>query len=90
MRIRYNWASPIAPKEDSYVPANSYPCPIPVVFLSTHVYGIEFRTCGLRKHRDAARGLAIQAAREKAIALAGELGQEVGRPIDIREEYKGW
>ena len=56
----------------------------------THVHGIEFRTSELRKHRDAARALAIRAAREKAIALAGELDQEVGRPNDIREEYNGW
>jgi uncharacterized protein YggE len=56
----------------------------------THVNGIEFRTSELRKHRDAARALAIQAAQEKAIALAGELDQEVGRPTDIREEYSGW
>jgi hypothetical protein len=56
----------------------------------THVNGIEFRTSELRKHRDAARSLAIQAAREKAIALAGELDQKVGRPTDIREEYSSW
>jgi uncharacterized protein len=56
----------------------------------THVHGIEFRTSELRKHRDAARALAIRAAWEKAIALASELGQEVGRPNDIREEYNGW
>jgi hypothetical protein len=57
---------------------------------ATHVHGIEFRTSELRKHRDAARSLAIQAAREKAIALASELDQDVGRPTDIREEYNGW
>jgi uncharacterized protein len=57
---------------------------------ATHVQGIEFRTGELRKYRDAARALAIQAAREKAIALAGELDQDVGRPTDIREEYNGW
>jgi len=56
----------------------------------THVQGIEFRTSELRKHRDSARALAIRAAREKAVALAGELDQEVGRPTDIREEYNGW
>ena len=49
----------------------------------THVHGIEFRTSELRKHRDAARSLAIGAAREKAIALAGELDQGVGRPTDM-------
>jgi uncharacterized protein len=57
---------------------------------ATHVHGIEFRTSELRKHRDEARSLAIRAAREKAIALAAELDQEVGRPTEIREEYNGW
>jgi hypothetical protein len=57
---------------------------------ATHVHGIEFRTSELRKHRDEARALAIRAAREKAVALAGELDQDVGRPTDIREEYNGW
>jgi uncharacterized protein YggE len=56
----------------------------------THVHGIEFRTSELREHRDTARALAIRAAREKAIALASELDQTVGRPTDIREEYNGW
>jgi len=55
-----------------------------------HVLGIEFRTTELRKHRDEARALAIKAAQEKAIALAGELGQEVGDPRMIREEHSGW
>jgi uncharacterized protein YggE len=45
-----------------------------------YVHGIEFRTTELRKHRDEARALAIQAAQEKATALAGELGQKVGNP----------
>jgi hypothetical protein len=57
---------------------------------ATHVHGIQFRTTELRKHRDAARKLAIQAAREKAVALAGELGQEVGQPHEIREDQSGW
>ena len=45
-----------------------------------YVHGIQFRTTELRKHRDEARALAIRAAKEKAEALAGELGQEVGDP----------
>lgn len=57
---------------------------------ATHVHGIQFRTTELRKHRDAARARAIQAAREKAVALAGELGQEVGQPHEIREDQSGW
>ena len=38
------------------------------------VGGIQFRTTELRKHRDAARLQAVKAAREKATAMAGELG----------------
>ena len=38
---------------------------------ANHVHNVEFRTTELRQHRDAARALAIQAAREKAEALTG-------------------
>ena len=57
---------------------------------ASNVHGIQFRTTELRKHRDAARTLAIRAAREKAVTLAGELGQEVGQPHDIREDQSQW
>ena len=56
----------------------------------THVQGIQFRTTELRKYRDEARALAIQAAREKATALSGELGQEIGDPHSIQEEPSWW
>ncbi|NLT41596.1 MAG: SIMPL domain-containing protein [Anaerolineae bacterium] len=56
----------------------------------THVHGIEFRTTELRKHRDQARALAVQAAQEKAAALCAELGEEVGRPTQIVEQYSRW
>ncbi len=56
----------------------------------THVQGIEFRTTELRKYRDQARALAIQAAQEKATALAGELGLKIGKAQSIREDYSGW
>lgn len=55
-----------------------------------YVQGIEFRTTELRKHRDEARALAINAAQEKASALAAELGQTVGEPQTIHEEHSGW
>jgi len=55
-----------------------------------YVHGIQFRTSELRKHRDRARALAITAAQEKAVAMAGELGQEVGRPRAINEYQSGW
>lgn len=56
----------------------------------THVHGVDFRTTELRQHKDEARALAVQAAEEKAAAMAAELGQTVGRPILIREEHSGW
>lgn len=55
-----------------------------------YVHGIEFRTTELRQNKDEARALAIQAAREKAAALGGELGQSVGDPLSIQEEQSGW
>jgi len=55
-----------------------------------HVQGIEFRTTELRKHKDEARALAINAAQEKAEALAGELGQSLGQPHAIQEVQSGW
>jgi uncharacterized protein YggE len=45
----------------------------------------QFRTTELRRHRDQARQMAIRAAKEKAVALAGELNMKVGKPISISE-----
>ena len=56
----------------------------------SHVHGVEFRTTQLRQHRDEARTLAIQAAKEKAEALAAALGQTIGEPQMIREDQSGW
>lgn len=56
---------------------------------ATHFSGVTFRTSELRKHRDAARAAAIRAAKEKAEALAGELGQKLGPPRRIVEERPG-
>ncbi len=55
-----------------------------------HVHGIQFRTTELRKHRDHARQMAIQAAKEKATLLAGKLGRQVGPAIRISEYGGGW
>ena len=55
-----------------------------------YVHGIQFRTTELRKYRDEARALAIRAAKEKAVALAGELDQEVGDPKMIQEVQNSW
>lgn len=57
---------------------------------ATHIHGIEFRTTKLREHRDEARALAIRAAREKAVAMAGELGLEVGEAKNIQEDQGWW
>jgi len=57
----------------------------------TTIHGVDFRTTQLRKHRDTARSMAIRAAREKAEALAGELGVRVGKVYNITaNEWSGW
>lgn len=57
---------------------------------ANYVLGVDFRTTELRKYRDQARALAIRAAKEKAEALAGELGQKIGKPLTISEEPIGY
>jgi uncharacterized protein YggE len=57
---------------------------------ANYLHGINFRTTELRKYRDQARSLAINAAKEKATALAGELGRTIGKPTSIREDQIGW
>ncbi len=57
----------------------------------TNVHGIEFRTSQLRKHRDTARAMAIRAAREKADALAEELGVKRGKVHSVNaNDWGGW
>ena len=55
-----------------------------------YVHGIDFRTSELRKFRDQARELALQAAREKAEAMAGKLDQDIGEPLSIEEASFYW
>ena len=55
-----------------------------------HVHGIQFRTTELRKYRDQAREMALQAAQEKAALLAGKLGRQVGPAIRVSEYSGGW
>ncbi|MEP6690980.1 MAG: SIMPL domain-containing protein, partial [Gemmatimonadaceae bacterium] len=55
-----------------------------------YIQGVDFQTTQLRKYRDDARALAVRAAKEKAVALATELGQSVGTPQSIQEGYNGW
>lgn len=49
------------------------------------VFGIEFRLSNTREHADKARIQAARAAKEKAVAIATELGAKVGRPHTIQE-----
>lgn len=57
---------------------------------ANYVHGIHFRTTELRSHRDQARSLALQAAREKAEMMAQELGHTVGGTVLIREDRSSW
>jgi uncharacterized protein YggE len=52
---------------------------------ATGVREATLRSSQLRKHRDEARALAIRAAKEKAVALATELGVKTGKPYTITE-----
>jgi uncharacterized protein len=57
----------------------------------TTIHGIDFRTTELRKHRDAARAMAIRAAREKADAMAAELGVRRGKVHNVStDDWNGW
>ncbi len=53
---------------------------------ATDVRKVEFLTTELRKYKDQARSQAIRAAKEKATALTGELGQTIGNPVTITED----
>jgi uncharacterized protein YggE len=52
----------------------------------TRINTVSFRSSQMRKYRDQARDLAMRAAREKAAALAGAVGQKIGRAYSIEEE----
>ena len=62
----------------------------------THIHGITFETTEFKKHREEARRLALQAAREKAEKMAGVLGKQIGDPFQVNEirqysrGYGGW
>jgi uncharacterized protein YggE len=56
-----------------------------------NIHNVDFRTTQLRKYRDEARAMATRAAKEKAEAMAKELGVKCGKPININaNEYGGW
>ena len=51
---------------------------------ATHIHDVEFETTTLRKHRDAARALAVKAAMEKARDLAAAAGHTIAeKPTGI-------
>src|SRR6202047_1307274 len=50
------------------------------------VDGINFIVAEPKKYKDEARLEAVNAAREKASALASQLGQSIGKPWEITEE----
>lgn len=54
-----------------------------------YIQGIDFQTTEFKKYREQARDLALKAAKEKADKMAGVLGQTVGAPIQINENYSG-
>lgn len=49
------------------------------------VSDVNFRASQMRKYMDQARSLAIKAAREKAVALAREVDQRIGKAVNITE-----
>lgn len=52
---------------------------------ANYVQNVQFTTTELRKYKDQARSLAIRAAKEKAEALAKEIGQTTGKAISVQE-----
>lgn len=52
---------------------------------ANRIDGIEYQSSELRKYRDQARAEATKAAKEKAVALAQALGNEIGKTYSIEE-----
>ncbi len=52
---------------------------------TNYVNNIQFSLSDTRKYKDEVRLKAVRAAKEKATAMAGELGQKVGKPLSISE-----
>ncbi len=53
------------------------------------VSGITFHSTDFRQHRDEAMMMALDAAKEKAQAMSGQLGSKIGKPISIKEGTSG-
>jgi len=54
------------------------------------VNGISFAIADPKKYQSEARLKALRAAREKAIAMATELGQTIGKPWEVTEATANW
>jgi len=54
-----------------------------------YVHNVDFQTTEFKKYREQARELALKAAKEKADKMASVLGQSVGLPLQITENYSG-
>jgi len=52
---------------------------------ANRIDGIEYQSSELRKYRDQARAEAVKAAKEKAVALAQALGDQIGKTYSIEE-----
>jgi uncharacterized protein YggE len=50
------------------------------------VHGVSFLVAAPQKYREQARLKAVQSARDKAIAMATQLGQSIGKPWEVMEE----
>ncbi len=50
------------------------------------VSNVVFTSSEIRKYKDQARAQAIRAAKEKAQAIAGEIGQSIGKAVSIEEK----
>ncbi len=59
---------------------------------ATHIHDVQFETTEFKRHREQARLLALQAAREKAEKMAAVLGRRIGDPLIINEvkSYRPW
>ena len=55
----------------------------------TNIHGIDFQTTEFKKYREQARELCFKAAKEKAEKMAAVLGQLIGTPLQISENYSG-
>jgi uncharacterized protein YggE len=52
-----------------------------------HVDGMQYKNSEMKPSREQARKLALQAAKQKATSMAGELGTKVGRVHTINEHF---